>query len=245
MDLLTATIEDLVAANHILEQQRVVDTFGHISVRHPTKPDRFLLSRARAPDLVESSDILEFALNGDPIDASGPKPYLERFIHAALYAARPDVNSVVHSHSRTVIPFSISEVKLRPVAHICATIGEEVPVWDSHDNFGDTGMLIGNLDTGRDFARLFGNASSVLMRGHGSTVVGDSIKEAVFTAIHLEVNAELQLKALQLGAVKYLTRGEVEQVAARFRAGKSGEGFDRAWEYWCRQAGATGNTPLG
>src|ERR1700686_1753486 len=162
-------IEELVAANRILAAQEVVDAFGHVSARHPQKPDRFLLSRAKSPELVEADDIMEFILDGVAIDSRGRKGYLERFIHGALYEARPDIQSVVHSHSRSVIPFGVTGEKLRPVMHSCATIGHEVPVWDARDTFGDTDLLISDMRMGRDLARVMGNGSCALMRGHGCT----------------------------------------------------------------------------
>src|ERR1700676_5451546 len=131
-------VEDLVAANRVLAAQGVVDAFGHISARHPQKNDRFLLSQAKSPELVEANDIMEFTLKGLAVDSQGRKGYLERFIHGGLYEVRPDIQSVVHSHSRSVIPFGITEERLRPVVHSSGTIGSEVPVWDAQHSFGDT-----------------------------------------------------------------------------------------------------------
>lgn len=237
MAALDALIEDLIAANRILAAEGVVDAFGHVSARHPVRADRFLLSRARSPELVERTDIMEFTLEGEPVDPRGRKSYLERFIHAALYEARTDIQSVVHSHSRNVIPFGITEQKLRPVLHSSATIGQEVPVWEARHNFGDTDLLISDMAMGRDLARLLGSGTCALMRGHGSTVSGKSIREAVYTAVYLEVNADLQLKASRLGAVHFLSSGEIAKITGRLTRAKPGEGFDRAWEYWCRHAG--------
>src|SRR6516162_6139379 len=142
-------IEDLVTANRILAREGVVDSFGHISVRHPDNPQRYLLSRSRAPDCIERDDIMEFTLDGTPVDPRGRAPYLERFIHGALYEARPDVMSVVHNHSESVIPFAVTGKKIKPIFHMGASIGHEVPVWDSHDRFGDTALLVENMDMGR------------------------------------------------------------------------------------------------
>jgi HCOMODA/2-hydroxy-3-carboxy-muconic semialdehyde decarboxylase len=232
-----ALIADLVAANHILANEGVVDAFGHVSVRHPDDPSRFLLSHAISPELVEAGDIEELTLEGQPVDAHARKPYLERFIHAALYEARLDIQSVVHHHSHSVIPFGITGEKLRPVMHVCATIGHEVPIWDSQDKFGDTALLVSDMAMGRDFARVLGDGRCALMRGHGCSVAGGSIQAAVFTAIYLEVNAALQSSASRLGEVKFLTPGEIEKVNSRVGRGERGEGFQRAWEYWCRRAG--------
>jgi ribulose-5-phosphate 4-epimerase/fuculose-1-phosphate aldolase len=234
-----AVIEDLMAANRILAAEGVVDAFGHVSARHPQKPDRFVMSRARSPELVEPADIMEFTLEGEATDSSGRKGHLERFIHGGLYEARPDVQSVVHSHSRSVIPFAITEEKLRPVVHSSGTIGREVPVWDAQHSFGDTDLLVSNIAMGRDLARTFGDGNCALMRGHGCTVAGQSIREAVYTAYYLEANADLQLKASCLGKVTFLTPGEIEKVNLRLSHDKPGEGFDRAWEYWCRRSGVS------
>lgn len=242
MSNLEASIEDLVAANRILAAEGVVDAFGHVSARHPEDAEKFLMSRSKSPQLVVKSDILEFKLDGEPLDARGRKTHLERYIHAALYEARPDVRCVVHNHSRSVIPFAITEEKLKPVVHSCATIGHEVPVWDAQEKFGDTDLLVSDMPMGRDLARVLGEGSCILMRGHGCTVAGKSIREAVYTAVYLEVNAELQWKASRLGKPTFLTRGEIEKVSARLSQGKAGEGYDRAWEYWCGRADVSSST---
>src|SRR3977135_76643 len=139
-------IEELVTGNRVLAREGIVDGFGHISVRHPAPPQRFLLSRARAPDCIEADDIMEFTLEGDPVDARGRAPYLERFIHGGIYEARPERPGVAPNHSPSVIPFGITERKLRPLLHMCANIGHEVPTWDSHDKFGDTALLVESVD---------------------------------------------------------------------------------------------------
>ena len=236
---LDTLIEDLVAANRILAAEGIVDAFGHVSARHPDHPGRFLLSRARSPELVESGDIMEFTLDGAATDLVLGKPYLERFIHAALYQTRSDIQSVVHSHSRGPIPFGLTGAKLRPVVHSSATIGSEVPVWDAQTSFGDTDLLVTNISMGLDLARTIGAGNCALMRGHGSTVVGKSIREAVYTAVYLEVNADLQWKASSLGKTKFLSPGEIENVNSRLSQARPGEGFNRSWEYWCRRAGVT------
>jgi HCOMODA/2-hydroxy-3-carboxy-muconic semialdehyde decarboxylase len=176
---------------------------------------------------------MEFALDGTPIDPRGRTPYLERFIHGALYEARPDVHSVVHNHSESVIPFGVSPRRIKPIFHMGASIGHEVPVWDSHDHFGDTALLVENVAMGRDLAKLIGAGTTALMRGHGATVAGRNIRHAVYISVYLEVNARLQQHAMQLGEVKFLTAGEVDHVVARTGA----FGINRAWENWCRRAG--------
>ena len=233
---LDALIEDLVAANRILANENVVDAFGHVSARHPGNAGRYLMSRAKSPELVDSGDIMEFTLEGAPCNADGRKPYLERFIHGALYEARSDIQCVIHNHSRSVIPFGISGEKLRPVMHSCATIGHEVPVWDAQDTFGDTDLLISDMPMGRDFARTVGGGTCALMRGHGCTAAGRSIREAVYTAVYLELNADLQWKASHFGKLKFLSRGEIEKINSRLGQAKPGEGYDRTWEYWRHRA---------
>lgn len=242
MSNLSSVVEDVVRANRILSHEGIVDAFGHVSARHPERPDRFLLSRALSPELVEPDDVIEFDLSGEPVVPSGPKPYLERFIHAAIYEARPEVQSVVHSHSLSVVPFSVTGEVLRPVMHSTAAIGAAVPVWDSEDAFGPTNLLVADMAMGRDLARVMGTGPSVLMRGHGSTVAGRSLRQAVYTAVYLEVNAELQTRARQFGTPKFVSAAELELMAARANdgIGKPGEGFNRAWDYWCRRAGLAG-----
>jgi HCOMODA/2-hydroxy-3-carboxy-muconic semialdehyde decarboxylase len=230
---LDVVLEELVTANRILAREEVVDSFGHVSVRHPERPDRYLLSRARAPERIEVEDIMEFTLEGEPIDARERKPYLERYIHGALYEARPDVQAVVHNHSPSVIPFGVTGTKLKPLLHMCASIGHDVPLWDSHDKFGDTALLVENMEMGRDLAKLVAEGRTALMRGHGAVVVGQTVRHAVFISIYLELAAKLQMQAMPLGSVKYLTDGEVEKVMNR----TGPYTLDRAWENWCRRAG--------
>jgi ribulose-5-phosphate 4-epimerase/fuculose-1-phosphate aldolase len=232
MSRLEVLFEEIVTANRILAHEGVVDSFGHISARHPDDPKRFFLSRARAPERIEIEDIMEFTLEGDPVDARGRAPYLERFIHGGLYEARPDVQSVVHNHSPSVIPFGVTEKKLKPLLHMCANIGHAVSVWDSHDKFGDTALLVEDVDMGRDLARAIGSGPTILMRGHGATVAGSSIRHAVFVSIYLEVNAKLQMQAMAMGNIKFLTAGEVDKIIER----TGPYTLSRAWENWCRRA---------
>ena len=233
MPKLDCLIEELVTANRILAREEVVDSFGHISARHPDRPDRFFLSRARAPDCIERDDLMEFGLDGEPIDARGRKPYLERYIHAAAYEAKPEVQTVVHNHSPSVIPFGVTGKKLKPFLHLCAHIGHEVPTWDSRDKFGDTTLLVGDMEMGRDLARLLGSRPTTLMRGHGATVVGRTVRHAVFISVYLEVAAKLQMQAMPLGEIIFLSPGEIDQIVARL----NDYSLNRAWENWARRAG--------
>ncbi len=199
----------LVAANRILAHEGVVDAFGHVSVRDPRNRERFWLSRSRSPALVELDDLMEFALDGAAIDARGRTPYGERMIHAAVYAARADVHSVVHHHAYGVLPFTITGEPLRPVVHTASVIGAEIPVWDIRTRFGGTDMLVRSIEQGRDLAATLADNTCVLIRGHGAVVVGASVERAVLTAIYLQVNANVLLQALPLGSARAaLGRGD-------------------------------------
>lgn len=227
-----ALARDIAIANRILARQGVVDAFGHISVRHDKRPDRFLLARNMAPALVTAEDVIEFDLDGNPINAAGRTVYLERFIHGEIYRMRPDVLSVVHSHAPAVVPFSVVKtVPLRAVCHMSGFIGETTPNFDIRDAAGDaTDLLIRSRELGAALARVLGPSSLVLMRGHGSTCVGGSIPQAVYRAIYTDVNARLQAEAMRLGPVTFLTAGEARSAML------STEGqVKRAWDYWRMQ----------
>jgi ribulose-5-phosphate 4-epimerase/fuculose-1-phosphate aldolase len=228
-----AAVRELVDANHILFDHGVVDGFGHVSLRHPVRPDYFLLARSMAPALVTAQDILEFDLDGAPVAAGGPAVYLERFIHSAIYRARPDVISVVHSHSPAVVPFSVvSDIRLRPVCHMCGFLGAATPVFEIRDVAGPASdLLIRDARLGAALAQSLGQGAAVLMRGHGSTVVGASPRQAVFRAVYTEVGARLQAEAMRLGSVTYLTEEEAEAAA---RANDTQ--IDRAWLLWLKAA---------
>src|SRR3954466_8129127 len=231
---LKSVIRDLVAGNRILAHEGVVDAMGHISARHPTNPKRYLLARARSPELVEEGDILEFELDGTPVDDRGHPVYIERPIHGAIYEARPEVMSVVHNHCQEILPFAITRTPMRPAVHFARRIGNAVPVWDIQDHFGDTDLLVTTMEQGRDLASVLRANKAALMRGHGCAVTGNSIPDAVQSAVAMKGNARAIIEGLALGEVTYLTPGEVTAVAPG-RA--SLKGFDRAWEYLCRRAG--------
>jgi HCOMODA/2-hydroxy-3-carboxy-muconic semialdehyde decarboxylase len=233
MSKLDFILEELVTANRILANEGIVDSFGHVSARHPDNPQHYLLSRARAPERIERDDIVEYTFDGTAIDERGRAPYLERFIHGAIYEARPDVHAVVHNHSPSTIPFGVTAKKLKPLLHMCASMGHEVPVWDSHDKFGDTALLVSDMAMGRDLAHLIGPRPTTLMRGHGATVVGRSVRHAVFVSVYLELGAKLQMQAMAMGEIKFLTPGEVDKIASRVSAYT----LNRAWENWARRAG--------
>jgi HCOMODA/2-hydroxy-3-carboxy-muconic semialdehyde decarboxylase len=227
-------VRDLVVANRIIAHERVVDAYGHVSIRHPSKPDRYLLSRSRSPELVTADDIMEFDLAGKPLNGDSRPPYLERFIHGAIYEARPEVRAVVHSHAEEVLPFSIATTPLRPVIHAASFIGLHVPNWDIREGFGDTDLLVRNVAQGRDLARCLGRDTVVLMRGHGFAAAARSLAEVVRVAVYMPRNARVLMDALRLGQVTDLSRGEIE---AHAKMQQDSPAMWRAWEYWARRAG--------
>jgi ribulose-5-phosphate 4-epimerase/fuculose-1-phosphate aldolase len=202
-------IEDIVVGSRILADFGVVDAFGHVSARHPTNPNHFLMSRSLAPALVTAADVMEFDLDGNAVDGGGHQVFLERFIHGEIYRARPDVMAVVHTHSPGVIPFTVSQVPLRAMFHNAAFLAAGAPVWEIRKDFGETDMLVRDNKRGKSLAEMLGDKSVVLMRGHGDVTVGPSVKVAVFRAYYTDVDARLQSQAIALGgAVNYLTPEE-------------------------------------
>lgn len=232
-------LDEMVRANRILAREEITDAYGHVSARHPERADRFLLSRARSPQLVEPGDILEYTLDGEPVDAGGRTSYSERFIHAALYQARPELKAVVHSHSLETIPFGVGGETIRPMLHNCAPIGAEVPIWDSRTAFGDTDLMVTNIAMGRDLARALGTKACALIRGHGSVCVGRSLRRAVYVAIKLHESARLQKETARYPTVVFLSPGEIAKMEQSLDAydDRPLMGLDRAWEYWCQRAG--------
>jgi ribulose-5-phosphate 4-epimerase/fuculose-1-phosphate aldolase len=222
-------VADLVTANHILYDQHVVDAFGHVSVRNDKRPDRFLLARSMAPALVTAADILEFDLDGNPFASAGRPVYLERFIHGEIYRVRPDVVAIVHSHSHAVIPFGVVRShKLRAIFHMSGFVGTETPIFEIRECVGDgSDLLVRDRELGAALAKSLGPKSVVLMRGHGVTVTAPCLQEAVYRGVYVDVNARLQLEAIGLGAVNYLTETE-GRAAAATNAAQIG----RAWELW-------------
>lgn len=228
-------VEDLVLANHILFDQGVVDGFGHASVRHDKRSDRFLLARNMAPGRVSREDIIEFNFDGDPVNAQGRKVYLERFIHAEIYRRRPDVMAVVHSHSHAIVPLSVVKgFRMKAVFHMAGFVGQGAPVFEIRETGGEeTDLLISNSHLGRALAEKFDASDIVLMRGHGSTVVADSLKKVVYRAVYAELNARYVLDASALGEVVYLTEGE-----SRAARGNVEGQVQRPWDLWVEQARA-------
>jgi len=228
---------DLVIANRILAHQEVVDAYGHVSVRHPDQPDRFFLARSLAPELVTQDDLVEFTLDGKPVREEKRALYLERFIHGAIFESRPEVRAVVHAHAEDILPFGIaSATPMRPVIHSGSFLGAHVPIWDIARHFGDTNLLVANLEQGRDLAKCLGEWNVVLMRGHGFAAAARSLIEVVRMAVYLPRNARALLRAKQLGGeIQYLSPGEID---ARNRGyGPHAPETWRAWEYWAIKAG--------
>ena len=225
-------VEDLVYANRILYDQGVLDGFGHVSMRDPRNAEHFLLARSMAPALVKAADILVYDQNGTPLNAGDRRVYLERFIHAAIYRARPDVNAIVHSHSLSVIPFSVTGTPLRPIYHMSAFLGAGAPIFDIRETAGATDMLISDNRLGNALARTLDDRTAVLLRGHGAVNVGSSVQQATFRAVYTETNAKLQAEAIQLGTVTYLSPEEATKAAAAL----DGQ-LVRAWDLWKARIG--------
>ena len=237
MSNLDALIKDLVIANRILANEDIVDAYGHVSIRHPDKPDHFFLARSLAPEFINRDDILEFDLEGRVVGADKRAPYLERFIHGGIFEARPDVMAVVHAHAEDILPFGLTgATPLKPVIHSGSFIGANVPVWDIADTFGDTNLLVANVEQGRDLAKCLAKNNVALMRGHGFAAAARSVIEVVRMSVYLPRNARALQNAKVLGGeIKYLSQGEID---ARNR-GYSPYSVEtwRAWEYWANKAG--------
>ena len=227
--------EQLVVANRILAHEEVVDAFGHVSLRHPENPHHYIMSRSRAPELVDLEDLMEFELDGKILDEQGRTPYGERFIHGAVMEARPEINAVVHNHAQEVLPFSLTDTPLKPMIHTASVIGEHIPLWDIRDQFGEnTDMLVRNMEQGRDLSAALENNTCLIMRGHGAVIVGKTLKEAVVTSIYLKINAKIQTSAMSMGNPIPLSPGEIKNTR---KVQLSPLGLDRMWEAFCLRAG--------
>jgi len=231
MSELQSLVDDLVSANHILYRHAVVDGYGHISFRSPANPQRFFMAAAIAPGRVTEGDILEHDLDGKLVNREDRPQYSERFIHAEVYRARPDVNSVIHSHSPTVIPFSVTTVPLKPIINQAGFMHQGAPVFNTRHVPEATSLLVDSPAVGKALVAALGQHGIVLMRGHGNTVVGGHIRETVSRAIYTESNAKLLLQALSLNSpIEYISAAE-SQGMARQRLGPS-HGVDRIWQMW-------------
>ena len=239
-DKLNHLVAELALANRILAHEGVLDAFGHVSVRHPDDPERYLLSRSRSPLLIEPDDILEYTLDSVPVKPPTAMLYAERVIHGCIYQARKDVMAVCHHHAPAVMPFAIAGKPIEPVFHLGAALGEDVPFWDQHVAFGDTNLLVVKPEEGHSLARALGRHSFVLMNRHGATVVGGGLRELVSRSIFICQNAEYQLRALALGAPDRLRPGEVKLAGA---ISMMPNVVTRTWEYWSMRLKASGGMP--
>ena len=230
------TRRELVAANRILGHEGILDAFGHVSVRDPDHPGHFLLCRARSPENVVVPDVLEFDALGTLIGSDGAIPYVERFIHAAVYEARPDVTAICHSHALSVLPFSISRtVRLRSTINRSLIFGDGVPVWDIADRFGEsTDMLVRDMAQGRSLAATLGPEVITLMRGHGSVVTATGVRQVVTRSLNMDLGARAQLAVMTLGEHRTFTDAELRPHPV-LPAGSTSD--DRDWEYYLHRAG--------
>jgi HCOMODA/2-hydroxy-3-carboxy-muconic semialdehyde decarboxylase len=236
-EALLALRHELVLAHRILIDQGVLEAFGHISVRHPEAPDRFLLPRALPPSRITPDDILQFGMDAEPVEPTEAKQFSERFIHAAIYRARPDVAAICHHHSPSIMPFCITGVPLQAVSQTGASMGPEVPFWDSRTEFGDTKLLVVTHREADSLARALGPAWMVLMRRHGATVVGRDLRELVFRGVHYCRDADYQLQAAALGPIEPLSQKERE-LAGQLRA----DPINRCWQHWTTMLSANSRT---
>ena len=218
-------IDELVLANRILANEGVLDGYGHVSVRSPANPNHYFLARAGAPALVTAADVTEYDLDSKPVTNTAAIGYMERFIHGEIYKARSDVMAIVHCHCPEVIPFGATSVPLQPMYHMGYFIGEGVPVFDIRRTAGMTDMLIATPELGRALAQTLGNKSAALLRGHGAAVVAASLRLVVGKAYYLNLNARLQLQAMQLGGgkVAYLNPEQAKN---------SAQDYERSWDFW-------------
>jgi len=222
--------EDLVAAYRILAEYGVIDAYGHVSLRSPSNPQRYYLARSLAPERVQVEDMIEYDLDSNPLDARGRESVTERFIHGEIFKARPEVMAVVHNHSPSVVPFSVTGVPMRALWHMAAFIGDGLPNWEIREVRKGTNLLVGDGVLGASLAKTLGSKPAALMRGHGSVTVGESLPRAVGRSVYLEMSAKMQMQALALSdKVNYLDEAEV-------KASMPLQDYKRAWPMWREKA---------
>jgi HCOMODA/2-hydroxy-3-carboxy-muconic semialdehyde decarboxylase len=234
---LTEAFRELAIANRIVANEGVLDAFGHVSMRHPDHPDRYVLSRSRSPELVEPGDLIEYNLDSQPLRDPGVTQYSERVIHGEIYKARPDVMAVCHHHAPAFMPLLAVGADYVPIFHLGAVGGIRPPYWDQQDEFGDTNMLVVKPEEGASLARALGDHSMVMMRRHGVTAVGTSVKDCVFRSVFSARNADYQVRAMGIGTISALTHGEIELSG---KISQSTTGLARSWEYWSVRLGRAG-----
>ena len=240
-DPLTEARRELALANRMVANEGVIDAFGHVSMRHPNNPNRYLLSRSRAPELVTPEDFIEYDLDSQPVREPGVTQYSERVIHGEIYKARPEVNSVCHHHAPGFMPLLSTGTDYVPVFHLGAVGGIKPPFWDQHDEFGDTNMLVIKPEEGASLARALGQGWMVLMRRHGVTVAGTSVRDCVFRSIYSTRNAEFQVQAMTIGqSIDSLSPGETSLAGS---ISTKTTGLARAWEYWAMRVAKTNGLP--
>jgi ribulose-5-phosphate 4-epimerase/fuculose-1-phosphate aldolase len=226
-------LQDLVAAYRILAEQGVIDAYGHVSLRSPRNPQRYYLARSVAPEIVQESDLIEYDLDSKPIDEGGRESVKERFIHGEIFRARPDVMCVVHNHSPSVVPFSVTGVPMRALYHMASFIGDGLPNFEIRDVRKGTDLLVKDPILGKALAATLAKKPAALMRGHGAVVVGESVPRAVGRSVYLEQSARMQMQALALagpgGKITYLDDAEVQASVSR-------QDFYRAWPLWRAKA---------
>jgi HCOMODA/2-hydroxy-3-carboxy-muconic semialdehyde decarboxylase len=231
---------ELALANRIVANEGVIDAFGHVSMRHPDNPGRYLLSRSRAPELVSPADFIEYDLDSHKIGAGDLPQYSERVIHGEIYKTRPEVMSVCHHHCPAFMPLLATATDYLPVFHLGAVGGTRPPYWDQHDEFGDTNMLVIKPEEGASLARALGSHWMVLMKRHGVTVAGTSVRDCVFRCVYSARNAEYQVRAMSIGTVHSLSPGEVHLAGS---ISSKTTGLTRAWEYWSMHVAKSGGIP--
>lgn len=226
-------IEDLVAANRILVEHGVIDAMGHVSVRSERNPQRYFLARAIGPETVLEDDILEYDLDSNPVDARGHESVRERFIHGEIYKTRPEIHAVVHNHSPSVVPFSITAEPLQPIFHMASFIGLGVPNFEIRDAEAGTDLLVKTPYLGQALARTLGGKPAALMRGHGAVVVGETLPRAVGRSVYMEVSAKMQAQAMMIA-------GPGRRIAAmderEVQASALPQNYGRAWAVWRARA---------
>ena len=223
-----ATLEDLAASSRILADQGVFDTAGHVSLRHPGRPDRFLMSRSLAPQMITADDIMEFDLDCNAIDPRGRNGFIERYLHGEIFRARPDVMAVAHSHSPSVIAFGLSGTPLQAMYHNAAFLAAGVPVFDIREKFGVTDIVINTAAKGAALAQVLADKPVALLRAHGMVAVGPTLPVTVFRAIFTVTSANIQHQALALGGPLAVLDAEEGRIADVVNVQTVG----RAWDLW-------------
>jgi ribulose-5-phosphate 4-epimerase/fuculose-1-phosphate aldolase len=224
-------VTDLLLGNKILFKYGIVDAFGHISVRHDADPTKYVMSRHLAPGLVQKEDLITYDLDSNPVEETKHRLYSERYIHGEIYKRRPDVHSVVHCHAPALIPFGITKGELQPVYHMSSFLGEGVPKYEIRDAGGMTNMLVRTAPLGAALAADLGDHPMVLMRGHGATMVGKTIRHSVYRAVYAALNAQIQMEAMRFGGeVTYLAKEEADNYERYID-----EVIHRPWNMWVRE----------